>query len=44
MNQEGSEAKENIEEEAEVEAEDISTRPNLQVHTSENRSSLRQDR
>ena len=40
MKHEGSEDKEDIEEEANVEAEYISTRAYIQVHTGERRSSL----
>ena len=44
MNREGPDSEEYIEEESEYEADDISTRTHLQVHTSENRSSLQQAR
>ena len=42
MNREGSEAEEDLEEEAKVEAGYISTRDHIQVHTSEKSSSLLQ--
>ena len=37
MNPEGSEAEEDLGEEAEVKAEDVSTRSHLRVHTSKKR-------
>ena len=40
MNQERSEAEEDLKEEAEFKAEDISTRAHIQVNTSKKKSSL----